>query len=1003
MSNFLKSIPDEEISKTISELKQLGASESDVLEYQTKAFKHNENVKSSIKSEEPQTGFVEKAIQVGKNAAQATAYALDTLPPMAVGGGPQGAVVGFGGNLARQAIERVIGNRKEFNTTDPFASAAYGVIGPVSGPIRMAANLNTMRQAAPVAVPQGILSAMGQTAKQGVPMGVQSVGIETGRTIVDEGRLPTVQEMAIPLALPSTLGAVGTGTVIVGSKIKDRGIEMFNNAVKFLGAGIENPTPGQLSPQKFGPMEGRIQSRDPDGPVAKKVQGTFDSLKQNIENISENTQLQSANTFDNLGRRIGFRTLDEQIVFGEKKLEEATARVTQLEKELPSFNGKKYEDISAETTEAFSKAAHDELGAKIDLIMTRAKKQIMPGNEEALLPVQARDAMVDKVMVPLRKTYDEHFNTQYKQFPQEDQIFDSAKIRSSVKKAFTDSGMQIPSDINMRLGEEGSQISLNNVRGIRDSLNKLGRIESGVATGFERNFRLAGKDVGDNLSSQADKVFGPKLGTQFKLIQADYANYSDLWNKPGVDIFYARDVNEAVVEQMVNSMIKNGTKSDRFNNVMEVISNLAAPQKAQKIVDTKTGMFIDNSTSKIDPEQAIVLKNHFLDLVRGNIIDRASVAGEVDGKELVKVLKQIGFGPNKEGALELLRFGSVSGVKDLEFLLDKYKSAGNFTPDEWAQLLKISNVNDEISRSGFSLAVSIEPLLAQRNSNMDAKKKAFLEFQGRYNDADKLLKSAQDSAGKDTNYLRELNSKVAEARKDPLYDIFKQPSGANLSPKSYTELKDTLFNPSSTHPVNNEYVKSIADGLRRSKTIGDRDILLQLQADYLANHLATFSQVGQFNRLNVNKMSNLNKSELNRAKALLSEDQFGALEKVIDASKLLATAEAYGKKAKTSDELKRVSSNIVSDVWFAAVDLIKRGQYEMATQAILNPKAFKDAKIVQGQKLETIGENIKRSAFPATNVLMQTAKETREQNRINQSGQMNQMAPSNLLQFAPQN
>ena len=79
MSNFLKSIPDEEISKTISELKQLGASESDVLEYQTKAFKHNENVKSSTKAAEPKTGTFQ-------NLVEATALAADTIPSMVVGG-----------------------------------------------------------------------------------------------------------------------------------------------------------------------------------------------------------------------------------------------------------------------------------------------------------------------------------------------------------------------------------------------------------------------------------------------------------------------------------------------------------------------------------------------------------------------------------------------------------------------------------------------------------------------------------------------------------------------------------------------------------------------------------------------------------------------------------------------------------------------------------------------------------------------------------------------------
>lgn len=996
MSKFLEIVSEDKISENVNKLKESGVSESDILQYKTMVRQENEEIKSLTKAPSTETSTFQSAVE-------ATALAADTIPSMVVGGGPQGAAVGFAGNLVAQGIRMGLGNQKEFKTADPFASAAYGTIGPVSGPIRMAAGLNAMRQAAPVAVPQGILSAMGQTAKAGAEMGGKSAAIEAGRVLAGEGRIATPEELAIPAFLPSTLGAAGTGAMIVGGKTKDVGIELFNNARKFLGAGIGNPTAGQLLPTKFGSMEGRIISRDPAGKEAKRVQDTFDSLSQSLKDISQDPKYQPADVFDNLGRRIVARTLDEQIVFAEKKVEQAGLKVSQLEKELPSFNGKPYDEISSKTTSDYAKAVNDKFDSEIDLIITNAKKEMTPGNQQALLPVEARDMLVNKVIQPMRDAYSSHFDLQYKFFPQESKAFDSSDIRKTVDTVFSDSGKKIPAQISALLGDEGSKISLSDIRKIRDSLNDLGRIESGVATGSERQFRLAGKEVSDNLSSQALNVFGPEKGTQFQLINADYANYSNLWNKPGVDILYAKNVKESVVEDMVNSMMKNGIKSDRFNNVMEVISNLASPQKAQKIVDSKTGMFIDSVNSKINPEQAVFLKNHFIDLVHGNILDRASVAGEVDGKELVKVLKDIGFGPNKEGALELLKLGSVSGVKDLDFLLNKYKSAGNFTTDEWSQLLKISNVNDEISRSGFSLAVSIEPLLAQRNKNMDAKKDAFLQFQGRYNDAEKLLRNAQDSAGKDANYLRELNAKVAEARKDPLYDIFKQPSGANLSPNSYTELKDTLFNPSSTHPVNNEYVKSIADGLRGSKTIGDRDLLLQLQNEYLTTHLADFNQVGQFTRLNPNKMSNLTKSELDRARALLSEDQFGALEKVIDASKLLATAEAYGKKAKASDELKRASGSLVKDAWFAAADLVKRGQYEMATEAILNPKAFKDAKMFQGQRLETIGQNIKRAALPATNVLMQTAQPNREQNRMNQGGQMNQMNPSNLLQFAPQN
>jgi hypothetical protein len=990
MSKFLEIVSDEKISENVNKLKQAGASESDILEYRTLVFQENEEAKAFAEKLAPETSTFQSAVE-------AAALAADTIPSMVVGGGPQGAAVGFAGNLVAQGIRMGLGNQKEFKTADPFASAAYGVIGPVSGPVRMAAGVNAMRQAAPVVAPQGILSMMGQSARAGAEMGGKSAAIEAGRVLADEGRIATPQELAIPAFLPSTLGAAGTGMVKVAGSTKDVGLEVFNNAKKFLNAGIENPTAGQLLPKKFGALEARIISRDPAGNEAQRVQETFDSLNQNLKDISNDPKYQPADVFDNLGRRIVNRSLDEQVVLAEKAVEKAGMKVSQLERELPAFDTKRFDDVSAKITSDFSKAVNEQFDAQIDLIITNAKKELTPGNQQSLLPVEARDILVNKVIQPMRDAYRSHFDLQYKIFPQESKSFDSSDIRKTVNTVFSDSGKKIPAQITALLGDEGSNISLSDIRLIRDSLNDLGRIESGVATGSERQFRLAANAVSDNLSAQAEDVFGPNLGKQFKLINADYSDYSNLWQKPGVEILYAKDVKESVVEEMVSSMIKNGIKSDRFNNVMEVISNLAAPQKAQKIVDTGTGMMIDSVNSKINPEQAVLLKNHFIDLVRGNILDRASVAGEVDGKELVKVLKEIGFGPNKEGALELLKFGSVSGVKDLDFLFNKYKSAGNLTTDEWSQLLRISNINDEISKSGFSLAVTLEPLLQKRQIDTAAKQIAFSEFQGRYNDAEKLLRNAQDAAGKDAQYLKELNAKVAEARKDPLYDIFKQAPGAKLSPNSYTELKDTLFNPSSTHAINNDYVKSIAQGLRDSKMIGDRDLLLQLQNEYLTTHLASFTQVGQFNRLNPKKLSNLSTSELDRAKSLLSEDQFKALENVMEASKLLAEAEVYGKKSKTSDEVKKASTNIIKESWYAVADLIKRRNYDAATEAILNPKAFKDKKMVQGQWIGDIGETMKRSAAPATNVLMQTAAPTRREN------QSNRMAPSNLLQFAPQN
>ena len=181
MSNFLKTVSDDEISSTVDRLKKAGVSESDILEYRTKVFKENEEVKSFTKSTEPQTSTFQSLVE-------ATALAADTLPSMVVGGGPQGVIVGGAGNLVAQGIRLGLGNQKEFKPADVAASGAYGAIGPVSGPIRMAAGLNAMRQAAPVAVPQGILSAMGQSAKAGAEMGGKSAAIEAGRVLRSEER-----------------------------------------------------------------------------------------------------------------------------------------------------------------------------------------------------------------------------------------------------------------------------------------------------------------------------------------------------------------------------------------------------------------------------------------------------------------------------------------------------------------------------------------------------------------------------------------------------------------------------------------------------------------------------------------------------------------------------------------------------------------------------------------------------------------------------------------------
>ena len=112
-------------------------------------------------------------------------------------------------------------------------------------------------------------------------------------------------------------------------------------------------------------------------------------------------------------------------------------KVSQLEKELPSFNGKPYDDISSKTTSDYAKAVNDKFDSDIDLILTNAKKEMTPGNQQALLPVEARDALVNKVADPMRDAYSSHFDLQYKIFPQESKAFNSSQIRKTVDTVFS--------------------------------------------------------------------------------------------------------------------------------------------------------------------------------------------------------------------------------------------------------------------------------------------------------------------------------------------------------------------------------------------------------------------------------------------------------------------------------------------------------------------------------------------------------------------------------------
>ncbi len=924
-----------------------------------------------------------------QEAARGLATTVEVGAPIAgfAAAGPAGGAVGGGlGDVLGQFIRMGGGLQQEAKPLQPLYSGAYGMLGgpAVTGPATT--GVRTLIEA----------------GKAGAGMGLGAGTIESVRSIIEQGRPATPQELILPVTLPAAAGVGIAGAGQLGQFLTGAAADVIENIGKYARAGVRNPTPGQLNPPAYAGIETRIATREPGGEVAQSVQRTYRDLAENLQGISKSGDYEPANVFQSLKARLETRNLQADLEKLNEKAKASQAAVDAARERARAAGQMNNRSLMDEYNRLSDQAFTDSLDSALENAR-RIKAEQISGGTAALLPAQARDRLVEEVIAPMKGAYKKHWDDMYGFFPDKEARLESKPIKDIAESAYKATGKSIPSDLEALL--EGDKISLFAARQVRDKLYTLGSGPGGV----EKMFRQAASEVTDNLSSQAEKAFGRDLGQQYKMVNADYRAYSDLWDKPGAEVLLAKNVDDKAVSRIVTGLKESGIASDAFKNVIDVIGNLAAPQQAKAIVAQGTGRALQSVNAKVNPELASVLKGHFLDLVRGNILDEASVGNKVDPKKMLNLLREIGR-DNK--TLEFLGLGSMKQLDELESLFKKYKSASDLTTAEWGELWA-SPAFKQAYEQGETIATLIKPILQETEISRTIAQGEFLRQLGKAKDADDAVRKAVDLAGNDARELAAINARISKAQSDPLYFVFNRPEGAQLNPDSYKALKSTLFDPSSSNPVNNEFVKKIFDGLRNSKIIGDTRLLRNLQNEYLMTHLADFGQVGQFERIKPGKLAStvtkegalFGRGELERAKAVLDADQLDALKNTARAAQVLNLYEAYGKAGVPRSEEAKLG-RMVKEGWYAVADMFRRGNYEKAFDVILNdPKLYAKQLSIKGERIESLA----RAGAAAVGPAMQEVMESREKPQQPRVGPMGlsrfmpqqQQAPTNVLQFAP--
>lgn len=658
------------------------------------------------------------------------------------------------GNALAQGRRMLYGEQENFQFGQSAQAFALGKV-PVVGSLK--AGVNAARP---------VISMVGTTTKIAAKMGAAGALGETLRTGIDEGRLPSTEELTFASSIPAAFTISTLPVQLTGAALAKGASTLAKRAETSTKAGVR-PTPAMLYPEKFASLEREMAQRGA-GDVSKRLGEAYDGLGAYTESLYPSVE-GKAELFNDLAPLLNRTdTVQKQVA----KLDDA-ARQAFTAKEEALTRLKKV--VATGETEDMAAAYDDTLKARDAAFQAAWSSALKNAQDLQVLkqtegysrwtPAQQRDFAVKHFIEPSIALLDDHFDTGYRLIETATPLkgFDTASIvkeanevfekltvvkeatKSRARKAVgkkTESAMDL---VKAAFGE-GKEVSLQDLRNVRDDLTHRVRMGALDSSSEENAIKGVLSRITDTISSQAKEVYGDQLGQELVNLNSFYRRKAVALDKRGVGLLYAKEPTDASITTIVKGMLDgNGVDSDEYKNLLGVASLV----------------------EEINPMEAAAVRSHFRSAIREGVIGTAATHYDaslgktfVDGGKLTEALGKLERQP---GTLEALGLGNRDSLARLQTLFQKFPEASQMTQEQITQLVESPAFRD----GKASFYTTMEKVFAENQAENQLKRAAYLRKSGDEGAALEAYTKAKDTLYGVTSNADSAKKRLAELMDDP--------------------------------------------------------------------------------------------------------------------------------------------------------------------------------------------------------------------------------------------
>jgi len=658
------------------------------------------------------------------------------------------------GNTLAQGRRVLAGEQESFQLGQTAQAATLGAV-PVAGPLK-----------AGVTAARPLVSITCTTLKTAAKMGAAGAIGETLRTGIDEGRLPSSEELSFATAVPTAFTLMTLPAQLGGAALAKGAQTLADRAKIFAKAGVR-PTPAMLYPEKFASLEREMAERGAAG-MAGKVGRAYDDLGAYTESLYPNVE-GKAELFNEVAPLLGrVSTAKDQVA----KLDDAARAAFQAKEEALTRLNKviatgdrdsiaaAYEDALKARDAAFQSAWSSTLKNAQDLQVLRQTEGYM-----GWTPAQQRTFAVEHFIEPSLGLLDEYVSDGYRAIETATPIkgFNTSSIvkeaddvlaklttvketaEGEVQKAVgrkSDSAMAL---VKAAFGE-GKEVSLQDLRNVRDDLVRRVRMGALDSSAEEHAIKGVISRITDTIGKQAKDVYGEELGQQLLNLNDFYRRKAKVLDGKGVSLLHSKEATDAAITTITRGMLEgNGIAADEYKNL-------------SKVADL---------VEEINPMAGAAVRSHFRSAIREGVINSAvsgfdAQAGKalVDGGKLTEALGKLARQP---GTLEELGLGNPESLGRLQTLFKRYPEASQMTQEQITQLIESPAFRD--GKAQFY--ATVDKAFAANQAENQLKRAAYLRKSGDEEAAVAAYAKAKETLQGVTTNQDAAKRRLAELMDDP--------------------------------------------------------------------------------------------------------------------------------------------------------------------------------------------------------------------------------------------